>query len=66
MIMSAIAISTLGANGIVTDEPKVARDRAVERSGLNSVERSLIHTAVLFDQPVPLPVYRCNSPGVFG
>ncbi len=53
---------SLGVDGIITDEPALARNLITERSNLSSVERLLVHTAVLFGQPVPRQVYRDQSP----
>jgi len=53
---------SLGVDGIITDEPEMARKVVTERSGLSSVERLLIHTAVLFGRPIPPRIYRDESP----
>lgn len=64
-VNDAVSISrmiSLGVDGIITDEPEMARDVVTERSGLSSVERLLIHTAVLFGRPIPPRIYRDESP----
>ncbi len=53
---------SMGVDGIITDEPGMARKMVKERSELKPIERLLVHTAVLFDQPVPARGYRDNSP----
>jgi glycerophosphoryl diester phosphodiesterase len=64
-VNDAVSISrmiSLGVDGIITDEPEMARKVVTERSGLSSVERLLIHTAVLFGRPIPPRIYRDESP----
>ena len=64
-VNDAVSISrmiSLGVDGIITDEPEMARNVVTERSGLSSVERLLIHTAVLFGRPIPPRIYRDESP----
>ena len=53
---------TLGVDGIITDEPAIAREVLAERANLSSVERLLIHAAVLFGRPPPSRLYRDESP----
>lgn len=53
---------SLGVNGIITDEPEMARKVLAERAEMNSVERLLIHTAVVLGRPVPQRQYRDQSP----
>jgi len=53
---------SLGVNGIITDEPAMAREVIEERADLSTVERLLVHTAVLFGRPVPPRLYRDESP----
>jgi glycerophosphoryl diester phosphodiesterase len=53
---------SLGVDGIITDEPRMARRVVAERADMGPVERLLVHTAVLFGQPVPPRLYRDNSP----
>lgn len=60
--VSMSRMMSLGIDGIITDEPELARNVLVERSELNSIERLLIHTAVLLGQPVPQRTYRDQSP----
>lgn len=61
----AVSISrmmSLGVDGIITDEPRMARRVVAERAEMGPVERLLVHTAVLFGQPVPPRLYRDDSP----
>ena len=60
--VSMSRMMSLGVDGLITDEPELARKILAERSTMNSMERLLLHTAVLFDQPVPLRTYRDASP----
>lgn len=53
---------SLGVNGIITDEPAMAREVIAARAEQGTVERLLIHTAVLFGRPVPPGLYRDKSP----
>jgi glycerophosphoryl diester phosphodiesterase len=64
-INDAVSLSrmmSLGVDGVITDEPALAREVMAERSGLNSAERLLMHTAVLFGRPEPPRTYRDGSP----
>ena len=60
--MSMFQMMSLGVDGLITDEPALARQVMAERSELNSVERLLIHTAVLLGKPLPQKDYRDQSP----
>ncbi len=60
--VSLSRMMSLGVDGVITDEPEMAREVLAERSGLSSVERLLVHTAVLFGRPVPPRLYRDQSP----
>ena len=53
---------SLGVDGIITDEPELARTVLAERAELSSVERLLLHTAIILDQPLPEKSYRDQSP----
>ncbi len=55
-------VMSLGVNGIITDEPALAREVIEQRAELGSAERLLVHTAVLFGRPVPVGEYRDASP----
>jgi len=60
--VSMSRMMSLGVDGIITDEPEMARQVLAERAELGAVERLLIHTAVLFGEPIPPRTYRDNSP----
>jgi glycerophosphoryl diester phosphodiesterase len=60
--VSMSRMMSLGVDGIITDEPQLARNVLVHRTDLSSIERLLIHTSVLLGQPVPQQVYRDQSP----
>jgi glycerophosphoryl diester phosphodiesterase len=53
---------SLGVDGIITDEPELARQVLAEREDMNTVERLLMHTAQLFGEPYVPKQYRDNSP----
>jgi glycerophosphoryl diester phosphodiesterase len=53
---------SMGVDGIITDEPGLARTVLAERAELSSVERLLLHTAIMLDQPLPEKSYRDQSP----
>lgn len=60
--MSMFKMMSLGVDGIITDEPELARQVIAERAELNSVERLLIHAAVILGKSLPQKSYRDNSP----
>jgi len=53
---------SLGVAGVITDEPALARAVLEKRAELSPVERLLVQTALLFGQPIPMRVYRDESP----
>ena len=64
-INDAVSLSrmmSLGVDGVITDEPALAREVIEERADLHPAERLLIHTAVLFGRPEPQGRYRDESP----
>jgi glycerophosphoryl diester phosphodiesterase len=64
-INDAVSLSrmmSLGVDGVITDEPALAREVMAERADLNPAERLLMQTAVLFGRPVPKRDYRDESP----
>jgi glycerophosphoryl diester phosphodiesterase len=52
----------LGADGLITDEPVLAREVLNKIGNMTPVERLLLHTAVLLKQPIPTQTYRDQSP----
>ena len=60
--MSMNRMMSLGVDGIITDEPEMARNLIMERAEMNSVERLLLHAAVLLGQTLPTKKYRDESP----
>ncbi len=60
--VSISRMASLGVDGLITDEPALAREVLVQQTELTSLERLLIHTAVLLKQPVPSKTYRDQSP----
>ncbi len=60
--MSMFRMISLGVDGIITDEPALARQVMAERTELNVVERLLIHAAVMLGKPLPQKKYRDQSP----
>jgi glycerophosphoryl diester phosphodiesterase len=61
-LVSMSRMMSLGVDGIITDEPELARNVLTDRSKLSSIERLLIHTAVLLGEPIPQRIYRDQSP----
>lgn len=53
---------SLGVDGIITDEPEMARQVLLERKNLSTAQRLLIHTALLFGQSIATKEYRDESP----
>jgi glycerophosphoryl diester phosphodiesterase len=49
-------------DGVITDEPEMAREVLADRADMSSVQRLLLHATVLFDRPLPQRVYRDQSP----
>ena len=60
--ISISRMMSLGIDGVITDEPELARNVLAERSNMSMVERLLMHTAVLVGRPVPGKIYRDQSP----
>jgi len=60
--VSMSRMMSLGVDGIITDEPELARNVLTDRAELSSIERLLIHTAVLLGEPIPQRTYRDQSP----
>lgn len=55
-------LMSLGVDGIITDEPELAREVLKQRQGLNIAERLLIHTAAFFGRSYTPKQYRDDSP----
>jgi glycerophosphoryl diester phosphodiesterase len=55
-------LMSLGIDGIITDEPRLAREVLEDRGNLTPVGRLLVHAAVLLGIPGPVRVYRDGSP----
>jgi glycerophosphoryl diester phosphodiesterase len=53
---------SVGVDGLITDEPEMAREVVEVRERMSPAERLLVHAAELFGQPVPERVYRDDSP----
>ncbi len=60
--ISMARLMSLGVDGVITDEPAMARSVAAELHELNSIERLLLQAAVLLDHPIPQKNYRDQSP----
>jgi glycerophosphoryl diester phosphodiesterase len=60
--VSMSRMMSLGVDGIITDEPELARQVLADRAGMSSLERLLIHTAVVLGRPIPQKTYRDESP----
>ena len=53
---------SLGVDGLITDEPEMARQVLADRKKLSSMQRLLIHTALLFGDSFTPKQYRDDSP----
>lgn len=53
---------SIGVDGIITDEPALARKVIEDRADLNPAERLLLHTTALFGKPEPQRSYRDDLP----
>jgi glycerophosphoryl diester phosphodiesterase len=53
---------SLGVDGLITDEPEMARQVLAEREGLSTMQRLLIQTATLFGESFTPKQYRDDSP----
>lgn len=52
----------LGVDGLITDEPALAHEVRNTNRDMTTVERLLVHTAILFNAPLPMQTYRDKSP----
>ena len=55
-------MTSLGVDGIITDEPAMARRVLEDRADMSVAERLLAHTAVVLGRPPPKRTYRDESP----
>ena len=53
---------SMGVDGIITDEPALARDILAQRAQLSAPERLLLSAALFFGKPEAVKQYRDNSP----
>ena len=53
---------SLGVDGIITDEPELARKVMVQREQLNTIEHLLLYSIALLGKPAPQKEYRDESP----
>lgn len=53
---------SLGVDGVITDEPALAREVLRERAEMGTAERLLVDVATWFGRPVPAGTYRDASP----
>ena len=53
---------TMGVNGVITDEPALAKNILVQLAQLTPPERLLFSAAMFFGKPTALKQYRDNSP----
>lgn len=60
--MGMFNMMSLGVDGIITDEPALARQLIAERAELSSLERLLIQAAIALGKDLPQKSYRDNSP----
>jgi len=55
-------VLSLGVDGVITDEPAMARQVVADRAEMSTAERLLVHAAVVFGKPLPPRAYRDESP----
>ena len=55
-------VLSLGVDGVITDEPAMARQVIEDRADMSTAERLLVHAAVVFGKPLPPRDYRDESP----
>jgi glycerophosphoryl diester phosphodiesterase len=60
--VSMSRMMSLGVDGIITDEPAMAREVLADRADLSSAERLLIQAALIFGRPMPARPPRDDSP----
>jgi len=53
---------SMGVDGIITDEPALARDILAQRAQLSAPERLLLSAALFFGKPEAVKQYRDSSP----
>ena len=53
---------SMGVDGVITDEPALARSILQQRAELTSVQRLLLSASMFFGRPEPLKQYRDDSP----
>ncbi len=53
---------SMGVDGVITDEPALAKDILAQRADLSSAERLLLSLSTLFGKPELARQYRDNSP----
>ncbi|MEH6584398.1 MAG: glycerophosphodiester phosphodiesterase [Halioglobus sp.] len=53
---------SMGVDGVITDEPALARKVLGEREGMTTAERLLVSAALFLGKPVAANTYRDNSP----
>ena len=52
----------MGVDGVITDEPLLARKVLDERAEMSTAERLLVSAALFLGKPVPPNTYRDTSP----
>ena len=60
--LSMTGMLSRGVDGLITDEPALAREVLSHREDLGPTERLLLSAALLFGKPLPSRTYRDNSP----
>ena len=64
-VNDAISMSrliSLGVDGVITDEPALAKRVLAEREDMNAAERLLLHVVAFFDLPTPRSKSGDDSP----
>lgn len=60
--ISMSRLISLGVDGVITDEPALAKRVLAEREEMNAAERLLLHVTALFDLPTPRSMSGDDSP----
>jgi glycerophosphoryl diester phosphodiesterase len=64
-INDALSLSrwmSMGVDGVITDEPALAREVLAQRADMSSAERLMLSAALFFGRPAMASAYRDDSP----
>lgn len=60
--LSMFKMLSLNVDGIITNEPEIAKKVIQEQKHLQPIERFILHTAIMLGKKLPEKTYRDNSP----